>query len=149
MPRLGRAGRKSAIFSVGAAAPIDPNDRWGFELWSEFEVPNAPAPTRDGRLFWAELEGPTASRLGRLLWAEVEVPLASRFGEIDWAELETPFAPRRGNLIWAEFGTGDVEAAAGILINARLVYIKPLRPHRRHPHLPNVFVPIEEERWHT
>lgn len=146
MPRLGRAGRKSAIYSVGAAAPIDPNDRWGFTLQAEFEVPST-TPNSDGRLFWAELEGPTASRLGRLLWAEVEVPLTSRFGEIDWAELETPGGPRSGQVIWAEVQVGAPGVAAGMLLNARLVLSPRLRPHRRLQHDPHVFVPIDE-RWY-
>jgi hypothetical protein len=148
MSRLGRARRKPAGVFVGAAAPINPNDRWGFELFAELETPNAPAVSRDGRVFWAELEAPTASRLGRLVWAEIEIPVTSRKGELEWMELEAPLAPRTGRVSWAELGTGDVQGASGILINARLVHLgKPLRPHRRHPHLPNVFVPIEEERW--
>jgi hypothetical protein len=147
MPRLGRARRKPAGVSVGAAAPIDPNDRWGFELFAELETPNVPATSRDGRVFWAELEAPTASRLGRVAWAELEIPVTSRNGEIDWAAFETPGAPRSGYVSWAELQTGAPPGAAGVLLNARLVLSPRLRPHRRLQHDPHVFVPIDE-RWY-
>lgn len=77
----------------------------GAEQRSAATVAVHPIPNRRARVYFAEMEVPTAPRRGRIYFAEMEVPDApttDRRGQVYFAEMEVPTAPRRARIYFAE-----------------------------------------------
>lgn len=75
----------------------EPPFRYAQVSFTEFEIPNAPAPSNRGSLVtWGEMETPEAPRRGTVTHAEMETLGPDRQCVVSWVEQETPDKAPRG-----------------------------------------------------